>query len=142
MTPTRMLTPEHSIPAAGPAFVRTLSVAFFASGAASLIFEIVWMHRFGLVFGESVGATGIVLAGFMGGLALGTASAACSRHRLGDLVRAYAMLEITVAVSGIALTYALSLIPAAATLVVPSGERYQWIGHLSRFAISFAAMLV
>src|SRR5262252_10578620 len=101
MTPTRMLVPDRSIPADGPAFVRTLSVAFGASGAASLIFEIVWMHRFGLVFGESVGATSIVLASFMGGLALGTALAGRARHLLGDLVRAYAMLEITVAISGL-----------------------------------------
>ena len=142
MTPTRVLATNPSTAADGPVPARTLSVAFFASGASGLIFEIVWFHRLGLVFGQSVGATSIVLASFMGGLALGTALVRRHRHRLGDLVRAYAMLEITVAIAGIALTYSLPLISNATALVTTAAGTRQWIGHATRFAISFGALLV
>src|SRR5712692_4875133 len=84
-----------------------LAAIFFASGAASLVFEVVWFHRCGLVFGNSLWSTSIVLSSFMGGLAIGNAAVARFGHRVSRMLRAYALLEITVAVSGIALTAAL-----------------------------------
>ena len=51
-----------------------VSVVFLVSGAAGLIFEVVWFHRSGLVFGNSIWAMSIVLSSFMGGLALGNAA--------------------------------------------------------------------
>src|SRR5579864_6389860 len=90
---------------------RAISAAFFVSGAAGLIFEVVWFHRFGLVFGESVDVTSIVLASFMAGLALGTALVGWQRRRLGNLLRAYAALEVVGAAGGLALTYALPHLP-------------------------------
>jgi hypothetical protein len=48
-----------------------LSVAFFLSGAAGLVFQIVWFYQCGLVFGSSIASVTIVLSSFMGGLALG-----------------------------------------------------------------------
>src|SRR5438093_3378888 len=44
----------------------------FASGAASLIYQIVWMRRLALVFGNTTLATSTVLAAFLAGLAIGT----------------------------------------------------------------------
>lgn len=42
-----------------------------ASGAASLVYQIVWMRRLVLVFGSTTLATSTVLVAFLGGLALG-----------------------------------------------------------------------
>src|SRR3954468_7180531 len=89
-----------------------LSVAFFLSGAAGLIFEIVWFYRCGLVFGNSVWAASIVLSSFMAGLAIGTALAGRYGPRLTRPIRAYARLEAIVATSGMLLTYTLPLAPA------------------------------
>src|SRR5262245_6187477 len=44
----------------------------FGSGAASLIYQVVWMRRLALVFGSTTLATSTVLAAFLGGLAIGT----------------------------------------------------------------------
>src|SRR5262249_60824929 len=44
----------------------------FASGAASLIYQIVWMRRLALIFGNTTLATSTVLAAFLAGLAIGT----------------------------------------------------------------------
>ncbi|HEY7169674.1 MAG TPA: hypothetical protein VH417_02445 [Vicinamibacterales bacterium] len=88
-----------------------LSIAFFLSGAAGLIFEVVWFYRAGLVFGNSVWAASIVLSSFMAGLAIGTALAGRYGPRLPRPVRAYARLEAIVAISGIVLTYLLPIVP-------------------------------
>jgi spermidine synthase len=49
-----------------------LYVLFFASGISGLVYEIIWMRKLGLVFGNTVYATSSVLTAFMGGLALGS----------------------------------------------------------------------
>ena len=84
-----------------------LSVAFFFSGAAGLIFQVVWFHRAGLVFGSSVWAVTIVLSSFMGGLALGNALAGKYASRVGRPLFTYARLEALVAIAGLAVTFLL-----------------------------------
>jgi predicted membrane-bound spermidine synthase len=58
-----------------------VAVCFTLSGAAGLIYEVLWMRMLGLVFGATTIAVSVVLAAFMGGLALGSAWAARSRVR-------------------------------------------------------------
>ena len=80
-----------------------VSAIGFMSGAAGLVFEVVWFHRAGLVLGNSVWATSIVLSSFMAGLALGSLLVnrfPTSFHRS---LQAYAALETTVALSGLSL---------------------------------------
>ena len=74
-----------------------ISTAFFLSGAAALVFEVVWFHRSGLVFGNSVWSTSLVLSGFMAGLGIGNALVARSAHRIRHFLRTYALLEFIVA---------------------------------------------
>jgi spermidine synthase len=45
---------------------------FFLSGAAALIYELLWVRYLSLIFGGSHLAVTTVLAVFMGGLALGS----------------------------------------------------------------------
>src|SRR6266536_2448761 len=44
---------------------------FFCSGATALIYEVVWSKFLGQMFGSTIYAQTVVLAVFMGGLALG-----------------------------------------------------------------------
>ena len=44
---------------------------FFCSGATALIYEVVWSKYLALMFGSTIQAQTVVLAVFMGGLALG-----------------------------------------------------------------------
>tara|TARA_R110000765_G_scaffold157132_3_gene260259 strand:- start:765 stop:998 length:234 start_codon:yes stop_codon:yes gene_type:complete len=50
-----------------------LYALFFVSGTASLMFQVVWMYRLGLVFGNAAYATAATLSAFFLGLALGGA---------------------------------------------------------------------
>ena len=53
-----------------------LCLIFLVSGASALIFETLWFYQAGIALGNSVWASSLVLAGFMGGLALGNLAAA------------------------------------------------------------------
>ena len=46
---------------------------FVLSGAAGLIYEIVWSRQLVLVFGNTTQAVSAILAGFFGGMAIGSA---------------------------------------------------------------------
>lgn len=119
-----------------------LGLVFFVSGTASLIFEVVWLHRCGLVFGNSVWSTSIVLSSFMGGLALGNALMARYGHRVVRFLLTYAVLEIVVASTGVAVAHALPQVePLVAALVRPNVD-VPWIVNGIRLTISFVMLLV
>jgi len=118
-----------------------VTLLFFVSGAAGLMFEVVWFHRCGLVFGNSVWSTSLVLSSFMGGLALGSVVVGRLGARAATL-RAYAVLEASVAAAGITLTYALpGLTPVVAALAGPIAQ-HVWLVNLIRLAGAFAVLLV
>ena len=73
-----------------------LYLVFFLAGAAALLFETLWFHQLGLVLGNSVWASSLVLAGFMGGLGLGNGLAGRFGHRVRRRVRLYAGLELAI----------------------------------------------
>jgi predicted membrane-bound spermidine synthase len=119
-----------------------LSVAFFLSGAAGLIFQVVWFHRAGLVFGNSVWAVTIVLSSFMGGLALGNALAGQYASRVRRPLAVYAWLEWIVAISGLLVT---SLLPELTGILAPltrlvSGSL--WAVNLIRLATAFGVLAI
>jgi spermidine synthase len=78
---------------------------FFASGAASLIYEVLWVRILGLSLGVTVYATSLVLMAFMGGLALGSAvwGRFIDRRKTGFL-RTYAWLELAIGISAFAVS--------------------------------------
>lgn len=49
-----------------------VGVLFCVSGAAGLVYEVLWTRQLGLVFGITTYAVATVLATYMGGLALGS----------------------------------------------------------------------
>jgi predicted membrane-bound spermidine synthase len=118
----------------GP-FAFALPLIFFASGAAGLIFELVWFYRCSLVFGSSVWAATIVLSSFMGGLACGNWLVAWYRDRLDRPLRAYAVAELVVAAAGVTLSLTL---PTLTGVIA----RLPGTGLLVRFGTAFALLLV
>ena len=96
---------------------RLLVVLYAASGAAALVYEVTWTRLLTLQLGHTVAAASTVLAAFMGGLALGAwlAGTLVDDNRRLDAMRAYAALEIIIAVSALVLPFALrATVPALA----------------------------
>jgi len=86
---------------------RLLTFVFFLSGAAALLFVTLWFHQAGLALGNSVWASSLVLAAFLGGLALGNALVARAGARIRRPVRLYAGLELVIGLTGVLLVLVL-----------------------------------
>ncbi|HEY8203089.1 MAG TPA: hypothetical protein VIF81_00030, partial [Pyrinomonadaceae bacterium] len=83
-----------------------IGVCFTLSGAAALIYEVLWMRMLGLVFGATTIAVSVVLAAFMGGLALGSAIGGKVAARIKNPLRTYALIEIGIGLYALAVSSA------------------------------------
>ncbi|HET6203881.1 MAG TPA: fused MFS/spermidine synthase [Planctomycetota bacterium] len=77
-------------------------LVFLLSGAAGLIYQVVWTRKLVFVLGVTSQATATVLAVFMGGLALGSWWLARYGDRVRSPVRLYGRLELLIAGFGLA----------------------------------------
>ena len=75
---------------------------FLASGFAGLLYQSLWSHYLGLVVGHAAYAQSLVLAIFMGGMALGAWAAGRAMPRWSRLLRLYAVAEALIGVYGLA----------------------------------------
>jgi MFS family permease len=108
-----------------------LPLAFFASGAAALLFEVLWFRALGRLLGNTVWAGALVLTAFMLGIALGGVLVARWTGRIRRPARAFAAAELLVGASGVALVFGL---PAAESLVG------SWLAPLAGHATLLMAM--
>jgi spermidine synthase len=69
---------------------------FFVSGATALIYEVLWSKYLALMFGSTVQAQTVVLAVFMGGLALGNRLFGKRCAKLKQPLAAYGYIELTI----------------------------------------------
>jgi spermidine synthase len=71
---------------------------FFCSGVTALVYEVICSKFLSQMFGSTIYAQTVVLAAFMGGLALGNKMFGRWADRLQQPVRAYGHLEITIGI--------------------------------------------
>src|SRR5262244_886891 len=92
-----------------PAGIGVLMLAglLFASGAAALVYQVLWVKQLSLVVGVDVYAVTTTIAGFFAGLALGGWLFGRSADRTERPLRLYAALELGVGVLGALATLAL-----------------------------------
>ena len=89
-----------------PVTFRLALLATTLSGAAALIYEVVWLRMLGVVVGHAVDALTAVLAAFMAGLALGAVAFGRIAGRLHRPLVACAWVEVGIAGVGILLPLA------------------------------------
>ncbi len=83
-------------PAAPSIPIWPLLLLFVLSGAAGLVYEVVWARQLVLVFGNTSQATATILTGFFGGLAIGGAVGGRLADRVARPLRMYGALELVV----------------------------------------------
>jgi spermidine synthase len=88
-----------------------LSPLFFCSGAAGLIYQVLWARLLGLTFGVTVYAVSAVLGGFMAGLALGSWLGGHYASRLRRPLAVYGVLELAIGLIGATTPWLLSNLP-------------------------------
>jgi spermidine synthase len=67
---------------------------FILSGAAGLVYEIVWSRQLVLVFGNTTQAVSAILTGFFGGMAIGATVGGRIADRVRSPLRLYGLLEL------------------------------------------------
>ena len=119
-----------------------LPLAFFASGAAALLFQVLWFRALGRVLGNTVWAGVLVLTAFMLGMAIGGLLAARWAQRIRNPARAFALAEATVALTGSLLVWGLPLLePAVGQWLSPLADHSTAAAGV-RLALALAAILV
>lgn len=117
-------------------------VLFFASGVASLICEVVWFKQLQFAIGSSTYSVSVVVACFFGGLAFGSWLVGRLADQWRDPLRAYALLELSLAVASAAVTLLLSFWATWVEWLAP------WLGPQSAVAkpivvaLSFLVLIV
>jgi len=97
-----------------------LLALFAASGAAALIYQVVWFQQLSLAIGSSALSLGVLLATFMGGLGVGSMLAS----RGGALpapLRLYAVLELAIGIFGLVTLATIPLLGGAYAALAGSG---------------------
>jgi len=97
-------------PAPLPRFLPALLLLFVASGAAALIYEIVWFQLLQLVIGSSAVSLGILLGTFMGGMCAGSLllpRVVASRHHP---LRVYGAIELGIGAIGLLVLWLMPLV--------------------------------
>lgn len=120
---------------------RLLLAIFVLSGFAGLIYQSIWSHYLGLFMGHAAFAQALVLAIFMGGMALGAAWIARSGERWRNLVRGYAVVEVVIGVFGLLFHYVFVGVVGFSydTLIPALGA--PWAVNLAKWLIAAALIL-
>ena len=84
-----------------------LAVLFFLSGVSALIYQVLWLRMLALILGVTVYAASAVLTSFMGGLALGSWAGGKLADRVRSPLRAFALIELGIAVTALIVPIAL-----------------------------------
>ncbi|MGW8466422.1 fused MFS/spermidine synthase [Pseudomonas sp. CLCA07] len=109
---SRVASKSSAIPAphsaASPALLIP-ALLLFVSGAAALVYQVLWIKQLSLVVGVEVYAITTGISAFFAGLALGGLLFGRWADRLKQPVLLYAGLEVLVAVLGVGATFAMSM---------------------------------
>ena len=131
-------TPDLWKPSSRP----LLYVLFAASGAAGLIYELIWTRELALVFGGTTFAITTVLVAFMTGLGLGSYLSGRIASRVARPARVYGALEIAIGLYGLTVPFLLDLaLPLYRTLQGASGGD-PGILVAARFLVGSAVLIV
>lgn len=120
--------------------MRRLLVIFALSGAAGLIYEVVWARQLVLVFGNTTQAVSAILTGFFGGMAIGSAVGGRIADRVRHPLRMYGALELILVVVVLATPLTFGLVRELYRGVFSTLEGAPIPLALLRFALALVAL--
>ncbi len=123
-------------------FIAVIYLLFFLSGAAALVYQVVWVRSLTLVFGGSHLAVTAVLSIFMCGMALGGYAFGKRADRSPRPLRLYGRLELGIAASAVAFIGLTKVYPAM--YIALAAGRDDWTLYLTvvRLFFSVIALIV
>ncbi len=133
----RGVTPPWETPAMrNPRLVLAI---FVLSGAAGLMYEVVWSRQLVLVFGNTTQAVSTILTGFFGGMALGSFVGGRLADRVRSPLRLYGVIELVLVVIVLATPITFHLLHEVYRGFYPALEGTPGLALL-RFVLAVAAL--
>ncbi|MBI4526475.1 MAG: fused MFS/spermidine synthase [Deltaproteobacteria bacterium] len=117
-------------------------VCFFFSGAAGLIYEVVWTRMLTQIFGNTTYAIATVLSAFMAGLALGSYLFGRIADRGKNDFLLYGILEAGVGIYGFMVPWLFTVGQMVYKPLFGLNESYPYIFNLLLFALSFVLLVL
>jgi len=115
---------------------------FFLSGAAALMYEVLWVRALSLIFGGTHLAVTSVLSVFMGGLALGSFLIGKRVDSIKNPLRFYGLLELAIALFAVIFLILMKIYPAIYIFVVQGRETSQVYLTFIRVLFAFSSLIV
>ena len=115
---------------------------FFLSGAAALVYQVVWVRSLTLVFGGSHLAVTAVLSTFMAGLALGGYLIGRRVDRVDRPLHLYGVLELGIAASALAFVGLMKIYPSIYVTLAQGRDGATTYLTAVRLVFSVAALIV
>ncbi len=111
------------------------------SGASALIFENLWFRSCALVLGSGAWSSALVLSAFMAGIALGNLLAMRLDARVRRPLRAYAVVELAIGLTGVAALFLLSNLTG---LLAPAFRQLDsvWAINVVRLSSAFLVLVM
>src|SRR3989344_4708333 len=125
-----------------PGLLLAICILFFISGATGLVYEVVWTRFFVVVYGNTTYGVSAVLTAFMGGLGLGSYFFGRIIDRKRDYLLIYALLEIGIAVTAVAMPWILHSLQGLYSAVYDAFPASVWVLQVVRTLLSFAILIV
>jgi spermidine synthase len=113
---------------------------FILSGAAGLMYEVVWSRQLVLVFGNTTQAVSTILTGFFGGMAIGSFVGGKLADRVRSTLRLYGVIELVLVVVVLLTPVTFRLLHEAYRGIFPSIEGQPIVLGLIRFVLAILAL--
>ncbi len=117
-----------------------LYLCFFLSGAAALVYEVIWQRMLTLVFGLSTLSVTAVIAAFLGGVALGARFSGPVADRTLRPLRLYALVELGIALAGLASLFTIPPLMRVFAVLYAAVEPGWLLSNLIRFVLACIAV--
>ncbi len=119
-----------------------LLLLYGLSGAAALVYQVLWMRLLGLTFGVTVHAAATVLASFMAGLALGSTLGGRLADRTRHPLRTFGLIELGAGLTALASPVLLDAVQALFIRWHPGTSEGSVALTLVRFVLSALVLIV
>ena len=140
--PARAASPGEARVAEPLGSLRWLFVAFALSGFSAMVYEVAWTRALSLVVGSSTYAFCIMLATFLGGIALGSGIARWHLRRHGGTMGLFVAVELALGAYGLLSIPLFTQLPEGLVTLWPlTNQSFTAISWL-QFSLSSVAMLI
>ena len=127
---------------AGRARHALFGLIFVLSGAAGLVYELIWVRQLYQVFGSTIHSVTTVVAAYMGGLGLGAWVLGRRVDRYARPAVLYGLLELAIGIFGLLSPWVTQGIGAVYLGVARALGPGLWAGTAIKFAFAFVVLLI